>query len=70
MQEGRGEFEWAQTANILALHLNMNRKKGAPPIDPRQLNPFAEYDRKKDSVKIQLNAKESGEVLRTIFCKK
>jgi len=70
MQEGRGEFEWAQTANILALHLNMNRKKGAPPIDPQRLNPFAEHERKKNATKIQLNAKESGEVLRAIFCKK
>jgi hypothetical protein len=70
MQEGKGEFEWAQTSNILALQLNINRKKGAPPIDAQSLNPFAEYERKKNAVKFKLNAKESGEVLRTIFCKK
>lgn len=70
MQEGKGEFEWAQTSNILALQLNINRKKGAPPIDARSLNPFAEYERKKAQKLIKLNAKETGEVLRSIFCKK
>lgn len=69
MQNGRGKFEWAQTSNILALQLNMNRKKGAPPIDARSLNPFAEYERKKQKP-IKLNKKETAEILRAVFCKK
>jgi len=72
MLDGRGNFEWAQTANILALHLNLNRRKGAPLIEPRRLNPFAEKKRKAENSqqRINLDEKESGEVLRTFFCTK
>jgi hypothetical protein len=41
MSEARGEFEWQQTAAVMALHANMNRAKGKPPISPDQFNPYA-----------------------------
>ncbi len=71
MMEARGDFEWTQTANLLALHINMNRKKGSAMIDPKKLNPFARKKEMTESKekKIKLNAKESAELLRNVFCK-
>lgn len=40
MSESRGEFEWQQTSAVMALHANMNRGKGKPPISPDQFNPY------------------------------
>jgi hypothetical protein len=41
MSEARGEFEWQQTAAVMALHANMNRSKGKQPISPDEFNPYA-----------------------------
>jgi hypothetical protein len=41
MSEARGEFEWQQTAAMMALHANMNRAKGKPAISPDKFNPYA-----------------------------
>jgi hypothetical protein len=41
MADARGEFEWQQTASMMALHANMNRGKGKPPISPDTFNPYA-----------------------------
>lgn len=41
MVEGRGEFEWQMTASLMALHINMNRKKGAKAVKPNDFNPFS-----------------------------
>jgi hypothetical protein len=68
MLDGRGNFEWSQTSNLLALLINMNRKKGTPLMDPRKLNPFA--PKKKTDDRIKLNTKDSMDLLRTVFCKK
>ena len=67
MLDGRGNFEWSQTSNLLALLINMNRKKGTPLMDPRKLNPFAP---KKTGERIKLDTNESMDLLRTVFCKK
>lgn len=71
MMEARGDFEWAQTSNLLALQINIHKKKGSPPIDPKKLNPFAgkKKNTTKEEQKVKLNAKDSGELLRNVFCK-
>ena len=42
MVEGRGRFEWNQTAALMALAVNLMRdpKKGKP-VSPNDFNPFA-----------------------------
>ena len=67
MVDGRGVFEWSQTSHLLALQINLNRKKGASMIDPKTLNPFIQH--KKASDRITLNTKDSMELLKTVFCK-
>ena len=43
MVEGRGKFEWSQTASLMALAANLVRdpKKGKAP-SPADFNPFAQ----------------------------
>tara|TARA_B100000519_G_scaffold57573_2_gene48143 strand:- start:65 stop:298 length:234 start_codon:yes stop_codon:yes gene_type:complete len=40
MANSRLEQEWWHTANLMALQINQNRKKGAPPVKPHELNPL------------------------------
>jgi hypothetical protein len=40
MADGRGEFEWNQTASIESLIINMNRKEGSKAVHPDELNPY------------------------------
>ena len=42
MVEGRGKFEWSQTASLMALAVNLMRdpKKGKA-VSPSDFNPFA-----------------------------
>jgi len=40
MANARLEQEWWHTANLMALHINTNRKKGTPPVKPEDLNPL------------------------------
>ena len=68
MVDGRGVFAWSQTSHLLALQINLNRKKGASLIDPKTLNPFIRQ-RKKAKQRIQLNTEESMELLKNVFCK-
>lgn len=61
MFQGKGEFEWAQTASLLAMQVNLNRKKGAPVAKQEQFNPFA---KRKTEKKIVLNEQETMAVLK------
>lgn len=40
MTEGRLENEWNHTSYIVATLLNVNREKGKPAIDPKQIHPM------------------------------
>lgn len=40
MANARLEQEWWHTANLMALQINQNRRKGAPPVKPEELNPL------------------------------
>lgn len=66
MVDGRGVFEWSQTSHLLALHVNLNRKKGASLIDPKTLNPFICRDEPAVE-RIQLNTEDSMELLKSVF---
>lgn len=66
MVEGKGQFEWARTANLMALHVNMNLPKGKARVDPNIFNPFI---RKKKKPKIILSVKDSMDILEKVFCK-
>lgn len=68
MVDGRGVFEWSQTSHLLALQINLNRKKGASLIDPKTMNPFIRQ-KKEAEQRIELNTEESMELLKTVFCK-
>ena len=64
MVSGKGEFEWSMTANLMALEINMNRKKGARAINPSELNPYTE---KKNLAVTKLSKKESMDALKKVF---
>lgn len=65
MVKGRGEFLWAMTSHQMALHINMNRKKGTKAVNPSTLNPFIQKEEKK----IVLSSKDSMNLLKSVFCK-
>lgn len=44
MVEGRGQYEWQMTASMMALQINMNRKKGTKAVKANELNPFNNID--------------------------
>lgn len=67
MVEGRGEFEWAMTANLMAIQINLNRKKGTKAVDPTTLNPFRQ---KEKPPKIMLFKAESMDMLKKAFVRK
>lgn len=67
MQDGRGEYEWQQTSSLLAQQINLNRKKNAKIVSPDELNPYSRKSRRKPKVK--LNAKQSMDILKAVFCK-
>lgn len=52
------------TASLLALQINMNRKKGAKAVNPAELNPFLREQKKK----IMLSGKDLKNVLCALFC--
>lgn len=41
MYLGRQRAEWERHSQMMALHLNMNRKRGTKPTSPDKLNPYA-----------------------------
>ena len=45
MADGKMDAEWWHTANILCLHVNMNRKKNAKARQPHEFHPL--HSRKK-----------------------
>ena len=51
MSDGRGEFEWNQTAAIESLIINMNRTKGAKAIHPDELNPYVKKSERRNKNK-------------------
>jgi hypothetical protein len=61
MVQGKGNFEWAQTAGLMALQINMNSKKK---VNPDELNPFAEKQKVK---KVKLSTKDSMAALKSVF---
>ena len=50
MANARMESDWWHTANILALTINLNRKKGAKAVSPKDLHPM-EVQKKKSAPK-------------------
>ena len=65
MVEGRGKFEWSQTASLMALACNLMRdpRKGKA-ASPSDFNPFAPKP-----PKIVLRGEEMKEALKAAFCK-
>lgn len=53
-------------SSLMALEINMNRKKGTKAVEPDSLNPFV---RKGDRKKVLLSPEESMEILKKVFCK-
>ena len=41
MYLGRQRAEWERHSQMMALHLNLNRKHGTKPVSPDKLNPYA-----------------------------
>ena len=65
MVSGKGEFEWSMTSNLMALTINMNRRKGTPAVKPEELNPYIEQ-----GSKVVLNTADSMAALKSVFIKK
>ena len=65
MVEGKGKFEWNQTASLMALMVNLNRdpRKGKA-ASPNDFNPFAP----KEKVPV-LRGKEMLSALKAAFIK-
>ena len=40
MSQGKLEQDWWHTSHLLALHVNLNRKKGSKSREPRDFHPF------------------------------
>lgn len=69
MVKGRGEYQWGMVSVMLSTYMNANRKKGARPVKPEELNPFLdETAPARREERIELTPKESIEVLRKVFC--
>lgn len=64
MFEGRGRFQWQQTATLEALEININRKSGSKPVSPDELNPFV---RRRRDAEASLKGKAAWNALKTIF---
>jgi hypothetical protein len=47
MATGRLREQWKQTSQILALLVNINRKKGTPPVEAYRFNPFHKTETQK-----------------------
>jgi hypothetical protein len=61
MVQGKGNFEWAQTAGLMALQINMNSKTK---VSPNDLNPFADKPKIKQ---MKLSTKDSMAALKSVF---
>jgi hypothetical protein len=66
MVSSKGEFEWSMTGNLMALTINMNRKKGTSAIKADELNPYIE----RTVEKTVLNTADSMAILKSVFIKK
>ena len=66
MVEGKGKFDWAQTASLMAPAVNLMRdpKKGKA-VSPNDFNPFAEKPQK-----IVLKGAEMLDALKAAFIRK
>jgi len=47
MSQGKLEQEWWHTSHLLALHVNMNRKKGSRARDVKEFHPFLQREKVK-----------------------
>lgn len=52
MYLGRQRAEWERHAQMMALHINMNRARGKQPISPEKLNPYAFVRRRAPAKKL------------------
>ncbi len=67
MVEGKGRYDWSMTASMMALEININRKKGAKAVEPEELNPFIRKSKRRE--KVVLSTKDSMDILKKVFCK-